>query len=511
MSVHWPIIRRLVRHPLRQRVVDETRAYRNIELLVASQHVAAEVQRRSGAPRVGVMLPASGAFPIAALGVWTLGRVLVPLNFLLKPEELQYVVDHAELDTIVTATPMLQYLDRPPRVPHMLKLDEMDFRSVPDLRWPASAAEDDLAVILYTSGTSGLPKGVMLTHGNIAANVRQCKQWMSFGPADTILGVLPQFHSYGLTVLTLLTLQAGCRVVYAPRFVPQRIIKLFREHRPTIFVGIPSMYTALLSVKDAQPEDFASLRCAVCGGEPLPRDTFDRFRERFGVTINEGYGLTETAPVSNWCRPGEGRFGTVGRALPGIDQRIVDIDTGRDLPPGREGEIRMRGPNIMPGYYRAPQETAAAFDERGYFRTGDIGMLDAEGFLSITGRLKEMIIVAGENVFPREVEEALNQHPDVNASGVIGVADPVRGEIITAFVEMVEGAEFDEGALKHWCRDRIAGYKVPRHIHRIDALPRNPTGKILRRELRGMLPAQPAGATDPAVGGATDPGSHARA
>lgn len=497
MSVHWPIVRRLLRSPLRRAVIDEVRSYRNIELLIASMHVAAEVERRSSQQHVGVMLPSSGAFPLSALGVWSLGRTVVPLNFLLKPAELQHVVDDAGLDVIVTASPMLDYLDHPPEVKQMIKLDEMNMKSVPDPRWPKGADDDDLAVLLYTSGTSGKPKGVMLSHANLQANVDQCMGWVKFGPSDTILGVLPQFHSYGLTVLTLFALQAGCKTVYSPRFVPQRILKLFREHKPTIFVGIPSMYTALLALKDAKREDFASIRYAVCGGEPLPRDTYERFRDRFGVTINEGYGLTETAPVTNWCRPGEGHLGTVGMPLPGIDQRIIDIETGASLPAGREGEIRLKGPNVMRGYYNLPEETAAVFDDAGFFRTGDIGMFDENGFLSITGRLKEMIIVGGENVFPREVEEALNSHPSVHASGVIGVPDPVRGEVIAAFVELDEGAEFDEGALKSWCREHIAGYKVPRSVYLLEALPRNPTGKILRRELKGMIPAESAaGAAD---------------
>jgi long-chain acyl-CoA synthetase len=204
--------------------------------------------------------------------------------------------------------------------------------------------------------------------------------------------------------------------------------------------------------------------------------------------------------VTNWCRPEEFRPRSVGRALPWIDQKIVDVESGRDLPPGHDGEVRMRGPNIMKGYYNLPAETAAAFDEKGYFRTGDIGRLDEDGHLYITGRLKEMLIVGGENVFPREIEEVLNRHPTVKDSGVVGVMDPIRGELPLAFVEMKEDppgsgktAPFDERALLAWCRERLAGYKVPREIRCVPALPRNATGKVLRRELKALA-TQSAGA-----------------
>jgi long-chain acyl-CoA synthetase len=250
------------------------------------------------------------------------------------------------------------------------------------------------------------------------------------------------------------------------------------------------MYNALLHVKDGGPDDFRSLKYTVSGGEPLPEAVFEGFRERFKVTINEGYGLTETAPVTNWCRPDEWRPHSVGRPLPDIDQRIADLDTRAFLGPDQDGEVLIKGPNVMKGYFERPEETAAAFDDRGYFRTGDIGRHDKDGHLYITGRLKEMMIVGGENVFPREIEEVLNLHPAVAASGVIGQIDPIRGELPVAFVEFKEGQKTDERELQGWCRERLAGYKVPRSIHIIPSLPRNPTGKIMRRDLKKLLPAQ---------------------
>lgn len=506
MSVHWPIFRQLLRRPFRTFIVDDRRSYRGIDLLAGSLFAAEAIAARSKTQNVAIMLPTTGAFPIAALAAWMLGKTVVPLNYLLKPEELRFILEDCGADTVVTVGPMLEYLQTAHKdervdaegVPEwlrgtgVLRLDKLDYTSVPEFRLPALARDEDLALLLYTSGTSGKPKGVMLTHGNVTANIEQIVEWVGFTHREVLAGVLPQFHTFGLTALTLLPLTVGCKVVYTARFIPAKIVKLIREHGATALIAIPSMYNALLHVKDAGPEDLKSLKYTVSGGEPLPGAVFEGFRERFGITLNEGYGLTETAPVSNWCRPHEFRLRSVGRALPRISERIVDIETGQDLPPGRDGEVRIKGPNVMRGYYRRPAETAAVFDDRGYFRTGDIGRMDEDGHLYITGRLKEMIIVGGENVFPREIEEVLNRHPSVKDSGVVGMMDGIRGELPVAYVEMREdpnGPEgtklpFDEKELLRWCRENLAGYKVPRHIRALPALPRNPTGKVLRRELK---------------------------
>ncbi len=510
MSIHWPIIKRLLRSPLREAVVDDTRAYRGIDLLIAMSHVVAAIQSTCSSRTIGILLPTGGGFVVAALAGWSSGKTVVPLNYLLKPDELQYVIDDCGCDTIISAGPMLSFLGFTPQNVRVIKLDELNFRSMPDLRLPAHADDDDLGVLLYTSGTSGKPKGVMLSHANIRSNINQVLQYAHFQPHQVFLGVLPQFHSFGLTVLTLLPLTKGWKAVYTARFVPAKLVRLIRSHRPTVLVAIPSMYNALLHVKDAAPDDFSSLQFTISGGEPLPQAVADAFLDRFSLRINEGYGLTETAPVTNMCLPSEFRSRSVGRAMPGVVERVVDINSGADLPPGQEGEIRIAGPNVMRGYYNLPAESAAAFDELGFLRTGDIGRFDHDDHLYITGRLKEMIIIGGENVFPREIEEVLNAHPSVKDSGVIGVPDPMRGEEPIAFVEMkpldtahsparpttspssdhdapIPTAEFDEKALLAWCRKHLAGYKVPREIRRIDALPRNPTGKVMRRELKKLL------------------------
>lgn len=432
-------------------------------------------------------MPTGGAYPIAALACWMLGKTLVPLNFLLKEEELAYVVADCGTDTVITAQALLDFMGYSPKVKQLVRLENVSFRGFPKPLVPARAGDAQLAVILYTSGTSGRPKGVMLTHGNLKANVAQVRGAIAMSDKDVMLGVLPQFHSFGLTVLTLVPLMVGMKVVYTAKFVPARLVKLIREHKANVMIAIASMWGAMLSVKDAGPEDFESLRLAVSGGEPLPDAVADRFKERFGVLINEGYGLTETSPATNFCQPHQYKRHSVGPAIPGVVQRIVDIVSGKVLGTDEDGEIQMRGPNVTQGYLGLKEETAGAFTADGFFRTGDIGRLDEDGFLYITGRLKEMLIIGGENVFPREIEEVLAAHHSIGACGVIGVPDMMRGEVAIAFVEVREGAVFELAGVLAWCRERLAGYKVPKEIRVVKELPRGATGKVVRRELKGLL------------------------
>lgn len=489
MGVHGPILWRLATGAMRTAIVDDRRSWRGIDLLGGAAALAREIERTSSAPTVGLLIPTSGAFAMAALAGWMAGRTIVPLNYLLKPEELQYVVDDCETDLIIASRALVDHLGEVPKGPRMAFLEDLPltkFRGLPaGLLRPAD--DSDLACLLYTSGTSGRPKGVMLTHGNLASNIRQAREVTHLHRGDVFLGVLPQFHSFGFTVLTLLPLTLGAKVVYTARFVPRRLIELIRAHRATVMIAIPSMYGAMLSVRSAKRDDFSSLRFAVSGGEPLPDSVAQGMRDRFGVLVNEGYGLTETSPLTNVCVPDDFAPRSVGRAVAMLEQRIVDPATGRTLDPGEDGEVRMRGPNVMKGYFKLPAETADAFDAEGFFRTGDIGCIDDQGRLAITGRLKEMLIVGGENVFPREIEEVLNLHPAVKGSGVVGLRDDIRGEVPVAFIEFEDGAGATEVELREWCRDRIAGYKIPREIRIVPELPRNPTGKIVRRDLAKML------------------------
>ncbi|MSR40666.1 MAG: hypothetical protein EXS10_02035 [Phycisphaerales bacterium] len=486
MELLSTIRRRLLLAPLRIAVVDDIRAWRGIDLLVGSWHLQRAIAATTNAKRVGILLPTGALFPMATMACWSLGRTVVPINYLLSRADLEHVVKDSGIDACVTVGPMLDFMGGLPEGVQAIRVDQLKFKGIPPISFANPLKPDDLGVVLYTSGTSGKPKGVMLSVGNLQSNVRQIREWVRFDQRDVMLGVLPQFHSFGLTVLTLLPLLAGCKVIYTAKFVPRKLLDLALAHQPTAFVAIPSMYNALRLVRDADPKTFAALRFAVSGGEPLAQAVFDGFKERFGVEINEGYGLTETSPVSHWCRPQEQKRGWVGRAIPRVEVRIVGADE-KDLSANEDGEVRLRGPNIMQGYLNLPEESAAAFDDRGFFRTGDMGRQDNDGRLAITGRLKEMLIVAGENVFPREIEEVLNRHPSVKDSAVIGSSDPSRGEVPVAFVEMKEGAIFDEQSIKAHCRTELAGFKVPREIRLIDALPRNPTGKIVRRKLAPLL------------------------
>ena len=482
MDLHDRIVRRLRLRPFRKIVVDDFKEWRSFALLYAARHLAGAVEATTKRPRVGIMLPTSGLFSVAMLAGWRLGRTMIPLNYLLSKEDLAFVIKDAELDAVITVGPMLSFAGNLPDGVKAIRLDQIKFSGLPPKTPRKRLAPDEAGVILYTSGTSGRPKGVILTDANLQANIDQVVEFVKFTKKDLMLGVLPQFHTFGLTALTLVPLCLGCHVVYTAKFMPKRILELARKHGPTVFIGIPSMYNALRLAKSARPDDFAALRFAVAGGEPLPDAVSDGFHETFGVRICEGYGMTETAPVANVCLPHEYRPHSVGRVVHRMEQRIV-ADDGSICPPGVDGEVRMRGPNVTPGYFKRPDETAAAFDADGYLRTGDMGRMDEDGFLSITGRIKEMLIIGGENVFPREIEEVLDRHPSVKASAVIGQPDASRGEVPLAFVELVDDAAFDATALRSHCRETLAQYKVPREIRLLEALPRNPTGKIMRRGL----------------------------
>jgi long-chain acyl-CoA synthetase len=498
MSIVRRIYRNALVHPFRTAVIDDQREYSFIKIAVGAMHVAKAIEQATDRDKVGIMLPTSGAFPVALLGAWLAKKTPVPLNYLLSQDELNHVVEDSGIDVVVTAGKMLDALEglgvdatKLPGPPDLLKLEELSFKGLPPLRLPPKPADDDLAVLLYTSGTSGKPKGVMLSEKNLRHNIEACLEHAGLTHCDAFLGVLPQFHTFGLTVLTLLPLYVGGKSIYTARFMPKKLIDLMVKHRPQLFVAVPSMLNAMLGVKKSTPDDWKSLRFVICGGEPLPQAVFEGFQEKFNVHLLEGYGLTETSPVSNWSTPEQNRRHSVGKSLPQVQNFIVG-DNDQLLGPNQEGEILIAGPSVMLGYYQLPELTAQVIvhlDIPGQgrtrcFRTGDIGKLDDEGYLYITGRKKEMLIIGGENVFPREIEEVLNRHESVHASAVVGRQDGSRGEVAIAFVELEEGAAFDESALKAHCREGMAGFKVPKEIRLLDELPRTPTGKVLRRELK---------------------------
>ncbi|MEP0844828.1 MAG: AMP-binding protein, partial [Phycisphaerae bacterium] len=342
---------------------------------------------------------------------------------------------------------------------------------------------DDVAAIIYTSGTTAQPKGVCLTQANLATNARDSIRHMQLEPDHHLLGVLPPFHVFGFTVLNILPVFLGAQVTHIPRFSPVAAFQAIIKDDISVLLAVASMFGAVGRLKNIEPAHCRRLKICVSGGEPLPRAVYEEFLRRTHLTICEGYGLTETSPVVCADMPWSHRVGTVGKAIPNVQVRLRDAD-GRTVEGDEEGEICVRGPNVMKGYYQRPEETAAVLDADGWFRTGDLGRISPDGYISITGRAKDMIIVAGENVYPREVESVLDKHPAVAESAVIGQQDGSRGEVVVAYVALREGLEVSGDELRSYCRDHLAGFKVPRQVHVRRELPHGPTGKVLKRALR---------------------------
>lgn len=447
-------------------------------LRAAAMGLAQRLAAATTQPRVGVLAPTSAAGAAAILAAWYAGKAVVPLNFLLAPNELTRVIRDAGLD-LVLAVDALAAGAQAAGV-RTLPLEAQTLRPG---SCPAPAAQPrDVAVVLYTSGTSGDPKGVCLSFDNLVRNAAACIEHARLTPDQVFLGLLPQFHSFGFTALTVTPLLLGASVYYLPRFSPTTVVQTVAEQRVNVLMAIPSMLAAIANLKQAGREQFAALSLTISGGEPLPPRVYHAFQERFGVTIYEGYGMSESSPVVSLNTPWANRPGSVGRPIPGVSVTVGD-EQGRPLGPGQTGELVIRGHGVMLGYHNQPAATAAAI-RAGGLHSGDLGHVDADGFIHITGRAKELIIVGGENVYPREVENVLLEHPAVAEAAVIGVADEVRGELPAAFVIPREGASVTEAELRELCRARLAGYKVPRWVCVRPELPRSPTGKILKRALK---------------------------
>ena len=291
---------------------------------VASWHVAKHIQSQN--PHVAILLPTSGMFPVALTAIWSLGKTVVPLNYLLSKKEIKYIIEDSGVDTIITVGAMLDFIGELPTGVKTLRLDEMSFKGFPPVRFSVKSDGEMLAALLYTSGTSGNPKGVMLTANNLNSNLEQCISKAGFSKKDVFLGLLPQFHSFGFTVTTLLPAVIGSKTVYLAKFNPRKVLEILKTHRPTIMVAIPSMYNAILNTKNATEEDFQSIQLAGSGGEALPVAVYEGYLDRFKIPICEGYGLTETSPVTNWRMPEEDKYGSVGRAVDELLERIVGED-----------------------------------------------------------------------------------------------------------------------------------------------------------------------------------------
>lgn len=488
-------------------IKDPSRELTFSQLLRFAQTMERIVSAETSCPRVGIMLPTTCAGLGAIMGTLWAGRTFVPLNFLLQANELERIVADAGIDLILSTIHFEELLSKVPvRTAYLERLGLKRKYLWSKLRHAPPAphvSPEDLAAIVYTSGTSGEPKGVCLSHSNLLSNARGIADHIRITPEDRLLGVLPNFHVFGLTVLNLVPVVFGTSISCIPRFSPQDMHRVIAEDKVNLVIAIPSMFGALARLKTLDFADFAHVKLAASGGEALPRKVYTDILERTGMRIIEGYGLTETSPIISADLPWAHKPGTVGPPMKDVEVQLRDAEGNViALPPRRqapvlgeseveppEGELYVRGPLIMKGYYKKPNETAAMIDADGWLRTGDIVRIDQDRYIRITGRAKDLIIVGGENVYPREIEDVLDLHPAVAESAVIGRKDGLRGEAVVGFVTLCEGCSTTSTDLREHCRGALAGFKVPREIHIRSDLPRGPTGKILKRELPRLLEA----------------------
>jgi long-chain acyl-CoA synthetase len=462
------------------------------ELDDASARMASVLIRRGLRPgdRVGIVLPNVPYFAVAYYSVLRAGGIVVPMNVLLKQREVAFHLGDSEAGLVIAMHGMADAAQAAAAEvgAECLVVEPTAFERLLSGAEPANAvagrAGADTAVILYTSGTTGKPKGAELTHANLRRNVEAVLHLFSIEADETILGALPLFHSFGQTCTLNAAVAAGASLALIPRFDAGTALALIDERRVALFAGVPTMYAALLHHRDRRRFDVSCLRLCVSGGAALPVELLRGFEEAFGCIILEGYGLSETSPVACFNHPDRKRKpGSIGTPIAGVELRAVD-DARTEVAQGDVGEIAIRGHNVMRGYWRRPEATAEAIDADGWFYTGDVGRVDEDGCWFIVDRKKELIIRGGYNVYPREIEEVLYEHPAVLEAAVVGVPHAELGEEIGAAVALRAGAEVGERELRDYVKSQVAAYKYPRHLWFVDALPKGPTGKILKREIR---------------------------
>lgn len=459
------------------------------EFLDAAQKVAGALTARGVEPgdRVGLVLPNVPSFPVLFYGAMLAGAAVVPMNPMLKAREIEYYLKDSGARIVLAldgsgtaaaeaaATVGIESLTT-----GAVEVGE-ELTGGDAVTTPVHRSDSDTAVILYTSGTTGQPKGAELTHANLATNCRtSARTLFEITPDDVIMGCLPLFHVFGLTCGLNASVASGSCLTLIPRFDGAKALSVIERDRVTVFEGVPTMFSAMLHVEDSDKVDVSSLRTCVSGGSAMPVEVMRSFEKAFGCIIIEGYGLSETSPVASFNHPNAVRKpGSIGTPVAGVEMRIV-TDDGADVTPGEIGEIAIRGENVMKGYWQRAEDTATAIPD-GWFRSGDLGRQDEDGYFFIVDRKKEMIIRGGYNVYPREIEEALYEHPAVAEAACIGVPHPDLGEEVAAAVALKPGATADPDELRAFVKERVAAYKYPRHVWLVDALPKGPTGKILRR------------------------------
>lgn len=467
-----PLYRNASQQPNQPAVIDESGVCTHAQLLGKATALATLIQSRTTQSAVGILLPAGLGFVTSFYGTLLAGKTPVPINFLLGPREVAHIIKDSGFDLLIAHPALSAKLQG-------LGITILDITQVASMIDPSAKltesphTDEDVAALLYTSGTSGLPKGVPLTHRNIETCAKSCIQRAFAEGEFRFLGIVPLFHSTGMIVTLIAPMELGSPVVYISRFSPVATIKAIREHKINVMVAVPSMYGALLRLKDAHPEDFAPMYMAISGGEPLPSVIRENALAKFNLKLMEGYGLTETSGPLAFNMPTAYRPGAVGKVIDIVRCRIAD-----------DGEIQVKGSPIMKGYHNLPDATQSVMTPDGFFRTGDIGKIDEDGYLFITGRIKDLIIVSGEKVYPRELEELMATHPDVGQIAIVGRPDASRGEVVVAFVVAKEGHTLTPESLKQFCREKdLPNWKTPRDVHVVKELPHSPTGKILKREL----------------------------
>jgi long-chain acyl-CoA synthetase len=436
--------------------------------------------------QVGFCLPNGADLIVGFYATWCAGGTVAPVNPLARTAEIAEQLADARVALVVGAA--AGAAEEAAKLLHVRFVELRAFRAMQAQTAvePAPCApESDVAVLLYTGGTTGVSKGAMLTHRNIVANTVQFAEWYAFAPGDEIsVCAIPMYHSGGMSGVMNVPLYSGATLLTFARFAAPAVARAVARYRATRLFGVPTMFIALLNDEAGRSADYSSLRACRTNASPLPPTVKTAFDALVGrEVLVEGYGLTETSPLTHANPVGRAKAGSIGIPLPDTDARIVDLETGADVEPGETGELLIRGPQVMRGYWKRPEATAEAMQD-GWLRTGDVAMMDSEGYFAIVDRKKDMINTAGFKVWPREVEETLYAHPAVKVVAVVGVPDDYRGEAVKACVVLREGERVDERALMDFCRERLSAYKVPRHIEFYDVLPTSGAGKLLRRLLR---------------------------
>jgi long-chain acyl-CoA synthetase len=478
----------------------EGRWYTNLDQRRAACRLANALRRLGVAPgdRVMVMLPNCPEVTESYGAILRCGGVIVPVIFLLGDKEVAHILADSEAKVVITSTDMLWKVEGQigilPTLEHVLLIDgDGDGRTralveevagEPETFTTVDRQPDDLAVILYTSGTTGVPKGVALSHRNLESNARAAASLHELPREDWSVGVLPLSHSYGLTLMNAGHI-LGTRAALLRWFHPEAVLQTIQDFKAISMSAVPTMLLYLLNYPEADRFDTSTMRVWGSGAAPLPVEIVEPFERKFGGRILEGYGLTEASPVVSAHRlSGPRRLGSVGRAIPGVDVSVQD-DGDSLLPAGEIGEVCVKGPNVMAGYYRDPALTARTVRD-GWLHTGDMGRLDADGFLFIVERKKDLIIRGGFNIYPREVEEVLYAHPAVAEAAVVGMKDRLMGEDVLAFVVLKDGPRASAEEIGAFCESRLARFKCPKQIRFVSSLPKSPVGKILRKELRTL-------------------------